>query len=353
MNRIRVHCSARSVSRSRGQTKKDALTPNVRPFRASNDAGPWRTSAKDDLPAVAAAFGADLGSVVAPDISYEEDQAILRESLVTLPGFDENIRECGLSVLEASQFQFWEFVSGSCNATVAFLEEYEHKLASGGLAPASGGFAVVGPPVDIDRKRVSKASWKALPTWDVLLPSTRRLIWAIMLVAKPRWIHTAPPCTCWSMLSRRCNKRSDAMQEQLRLKALVFIIFSVQLCEYQVRAGRFCSFEHPPGCASWPLDIVNELATQTLATGDVRFDSCAWGHRDPGNNRAYLKRQRFVANVPLATLCRRCSCQCAHQRIEGVVGSGARKGLRRSFIAGEYPVDFCHAFAPLVLSHSK
>ena len=109
VNRIRVHSSAQSVSRSRGQTKKDALTPNARPFHAGNDAGPWRTSAKDDLAAVAAAFGADLGSVVAPDISYEEAQAMLRESSVTLPGFDESIRECGLSVLEASQFQFWEF----------------------------------------------------------------------------------------------------------------------------------------------------------------------------------------------------------------------------------------------------
>ena len=137
------------------------------------------------------------------------------------------------------------------------------------------------------------------------------------------------------------------MHEQLRLKALVFIIFSVQLCEYQVRAGRFCSFEQPPGCASWALYIMNELATQTLATGDVRFDNCAWGHRDPGNNRPYLKRQRFVANVPLATLCRRCSCQCAQQRIESTVCSGARKGFKRSFIAGEYPIDFCQLLLSL------
>ena len=67
-------------------------------------------AAKDDSAAIAAAFGADLGSVAAPDLSCEEAQAILRESLVTLPGFDENIRECGLSVLEASQFQFWGFL---------------------------------------------------------------------------------------------------------------------------------------------------------------------------------------------------------------------------------------------------
>ena len=244
--------------------------------------------------------------------------------------------------------------SGSCNATIAFLEEYEHALASGDLVqPASGGFAAVGPPIDIDRKRVSKASWKALPTWDVLLYSTRRLIWAIMLVAKPRWIHTAPPCTFWSILSRWCNKRSAAVQEQLRLKALVFIISLCSCVGTKSEPAGSVPSSTPPGCASWPLDIVKELATQTLATGDVRFDSCAWGHRDPGNNRPYLKRQCFVANVPLATLCRRCSCQCGHQHIKGVVCSGARKGVTRSFIAGEYPVEFCHAFAQLVLSHLK
>ena len=75
-----------------------------RSFRASNDAGPWRTSAKDDLAAIAVASGADLGSVVAPEMSYEEAKAIVRESELTLPGFDDTIRECGLSELEASQF---------------------------------------------------------------------------------------------------------------------------------------------------------------------------------------------------------------------------------------------------------
>ena len=153
----------------------------------------------------------------------------------------------------------------------------------------------------------------------------------------------------FSMVQQEVSRSAGATS----IEGVDFHHFSVQLCGYQVRAGRFCSFEHPPGCASWPLDIVKELATQTLATGDVRFDSCAWGHRDPGNNRPYLKRQCFVANVPLATLCRRCSCQCGHQHIKGVVCSGARKGVKRSFIAGEYPVEFCHAFAQLVLSHLK
>ena len=80
------------------------MTPKVRSFCTSNDAGPWRTSAKDDLAAIAEAFGADLGRVVAPEMSYEEAKAMVRESGVTLPGFDDTIRECGLSELEASQF---------------------------------------------------------------------------------------------------------------------------------------------------------------------------------------------------------------------------------------------------------
>ena len=112
-----------------GIVRKDALKPKVPSFSTSNDAGPWRRSAKDDLEAIADTYGADLGSVVAPEMSYEEAQALVRESGVILPGFDDTIQECGLSDLEASHFQFWEFFSGSCNATIAFLEEYERKLA--------------------------------------------------------------------------------------------------------------------------------------------------------------------------------------------------------------------------------
>ena len=116
-----------------GIVRKDALKPKAPSFSTSNDAGPWRRSAKDDLEAIADTYGADLGSVVAPEMSYEEAQALVRESGVILPGFDDTIQKCGLSDLEASHFQFWEFFSGSCNATLAVLEEYECKLASGGL----------------------------------------------------------------------------------------------------------------------------------------------------------------------------------------------------------------------------
>ena len=183
------------------------------------------------------------------------------------------------------------------------MRQYERKLArgsrggftpaSGGLEPASGGFTAVGPPVDNDRKRVSRASWTALPAWDVLVPSTRRRIWAIMKVAKPRWVHTAPPCTFWSSLSRWHNTRGDFVNEQFRLKALALIVFSAQLCEYQVRAGRLCSFERPASCSRWRLDIVNELATQTLAAGNVLFDSCAWGAQRPRTQYAIFEAAAF------------------------------------------------------------
>ena len=42
-----------------------------------------------------------------------------------------------------------------------------------------------------------------------------------------------------------------------------------------------------------------------------------------------------------------------HQNCHGTVCSGARKGEKRSFVAGEYPVAFCHAFAQLLLSYLK
>ena len=94
------------------------------------------------------------------------------------------------------------------------------------------------------------------------------------------------------------------------------------------------------------------LVSEKLVTGNTSFVSCAWGHRDPGNNKAYKKRQRFIANVPLTEeLCRRCTCTKMHQRVEETVAQGKRKGVRRSVVAGEYPEEFCRPFAQLIRRH--
>ena len=184
--------------------------------------------------------------------------------------------------------------------------------------------------------------------------------------APPPWVHCAPPCTFWSSLSRRTNHRSRIEDEDIRLQALVHIVFSLQLCRHQLRQKRWRSFEHPPTASSWNLDLLQELvASGTSQTGPTVvagnnmlkmekyiFDSCRWGHQDPGNGKLYRKRQCFASNADLSPLCLRCVCCVRHQVVEGQVDSGPRKGTRRSLVACEYPWAFCVAWADLIKSAS-
>ena len=148
--------------------------------------------------------------------------------------------------------------------------------------------------------------------------------------------------------------RLEAENEHLRFKALAFLVFSLQVCNFQRQHKRYWSLEQPPHCASWDLDIVKEFTERELAAGNaaLKFDSCAWGHKDPGNGKPFLKRQRFASNAKLMGLHRRCSCSPrVHQVVEGIVESGSRKGEKRSRISGEYPVEFCNAFAGAIGEH--
>ena len=241
---------------------------------------------------------------------------------------------------------FWEVYSGCGNATRAFLDA------------ASGEQKTAGPPVDMVRAR---EAWHGLPAWNVLLPSVRQFLWAIMIVCTPMWVHCAPPCTFWSNLSRRSNRRSLTEDEDLRLQALVHLVFSLQLCHHQIRHGCWFSLEHPPTAASWNLDLLQALlascsaptsaAQKSHAAQQVHryvFDSCRWGHRDPGNNKLYRKRQCFASNADMSSLCLRCMCRERHQVVEGCIDGGARKGMRRAKVAGEYPWEFCVEWAKLV-----
>jgi len=295
------------------------------------------------MPALAQRFGSDLLSVPEAWLDHKKAEALLKEHGLQLPAAGGNLREW----IRGEQVMFWEVYSGSGNATRAFL------------ASASGEQKAAGPPVDMVRE-----AWPGLPSWNVLLPSVRQLLWAIMSVCKPMWVHCAPPCTFWSSLSRRTNHRSQATDEDLRLQALAHLAVSLQLCHHQIRQGRWFSFEHPPTAASWNLDLIQDLLASgselmLAAVSDqakqqfmqVRrhvFDSCRWGHRDPGNGKLYRKRQCFASNVDLSPLCLRCVCPGRHQVVEGYIDAGARKGARRSRVAGEYPWAFCVEWAKLM-----
>ena len=308
-----------------------------------DDISAWRANAYDDLPRIGSLYGQDLVTCPPHWQNEQEAREYLKRKEIRVPTHD------GGSVCwtrdSNGTWGFWEVYSGCSNATEAFI------------SPASGG-GVAGPPVDKIPSR-----WANLPVFDVFKVECRRLIWSLLVVFAPLWLHTAPPCTFWSTLSRRNNKRTYSENERLRLEALVHLIFSVQLCQYQRSRGRYCSFEQPVRAASWNLDIVQDMLHSrsiaiSPATGGMQlrpmrefgFDNCRWGQVDPGNGRPYKKAQRFACNADMSTLCLRCQGGHVHQIVENVVAGGPRHGTRRSVVAGEYPMEFCMAWAKVIKS---
>ena len=303
----------------------------------------WRTNVYDDLEKIGHLYGKDL--VMCPQNWLNEADAreYLKHKQIKVPGHSG---ESSCWDRDSNGiWGFWEVYSGQANATEAFI------------SPATGG-GVAGPPVDQLPSR-----WLGLPSFDVFRVDCRRLLWALLVVFAPLWVHTAPPCTFWSTLSPRNNNRTPAYNEELRLEALVHIIFSIQICRYQQSRNRLSSFEQPARAASWDLDIVQDMLRGSIvkmmpASGGTgaqpmklfNFDSCCWGHKDPGNGKLYKKPQRFASNADMSRLCFKCTGGHEHQAVEGVVCGGPRHGQRRSKVAGEYPMDFCMAWAEVIKS---
>ena len=182
---------------------------------------------------------------------------------------------------------------------------------------------------------------------DLLLPETRRLVWAIIVVFVPAWVHLGYPCTFWSNMAHFTRKRSLEEDEHTRLEQLVFIVYAAQVARYQREHGRHVSVENPPLCRSWRLDLVeNMLRECCMATVD--FDCCMYGAKDPGNGLLYKKAMRVACSVDLQALRCRCNRTHQHQRVEGVVESGTRKGKRRSTISGEYTWSLCRSWVSIM-----
>ena len=173
--------------------------------------------------------------------------------------------------------------------------------------------------------------------WDLLSAKWRRLLWAVMVVCKPTWIHSGFPCTFWVLMAHLTCRLTSARKETKRMQALVHVVLTLQLAMWQRQHNLIMSFENPPGAQSWRLDIV--LQTMRI-TGmkQVYFDSCAWGHHDPVSMKPYLKPQCIAASVDLSPLERRCSCAGGrkagvHERIEG------SKGSRSSWVEIQHSSD--------------
>ena len=173
-------------------------------------------------------------------------------------------------------------------------------------------------------------------------------VWWLLRELKPRHVHVAPPCTFWGQLGRLTARRSEEEWTRLRCQALHHLELAVRVMRWQHSQGLTGSFEQPPACASWRLLFVVSLL-KIPGWNRFTWPSCAYGHRDPGSNRLFLKRQGFASNLDLSRMCRPCMCpRKSHQVVSGVVQGGPHQGARRSTASGAYPIAMCHAMVDII-----
>ena len=110
---------------------------------------------------------------------------------------------------------------------------------------------------------------------DLTKASDRRIVWALIVVLSPLWIHMGFPCTFWVQISHWTRIRDLDKNEATSLEALVFIQFSRQVVYYQASCCRHSSIEIPRDSVSWNLDIVKDM----ICAGGmacVFMDLCPW-----------------------------------------------------------------------------
>ena len=200
--------------------------------------------------------------------------------------------------------------------------------------------------------------------WDLTMEGARRLLWAVVVVCAPAWVHSGFPCTLWSTLAHITSKATIAEEEESRECALPHVILTCQLALWQHKKGYHVSFENPPSARSWTLDIVKNTVA-AIGADTYKADSCAWGHVDPVSGKPVKKEQCVASTACLSSLRRRCTCysgpgRCPsgiHQVVDGcfvmplAVGDTffvGGKRIKRSRWAGAYPEGFCRAWAQVV-----
>ena len=280
----------------------------------------WRPNAQDDLECIASKYGADLASADTTKVPRDWLDPALARSLLL---------EAGLPI---DLIHMLEVYAGTGNFTSAW------RLIGLNTGPCIDKLAFGGTK------------------WNLLQIQSRRLLWAVVVVCKPEWLHSGFPCTFWTQLAHMTRRKSECQNEEDRLCELVHVILTCQLAQWQGQHQRRVSLENPPSCASWCMDIMRSTLAAIGAKKFV-FDSCAWGHRDPGNGKPYKKAQCIASNVDLSGLVRHCSCgkqKGIHERVEGVVSillPGQTRRMRRSTYAGAYPKALCTAWARIIKAH--
>jgi hypothetical protein len=266
-----------------------------------------RTNANNDIPQLAKRYGSDL----------EE-----------LPGFWLETKVAS-RLVQASHI---------CKGGV-FLMEVFAGCANLTRAAQDAGLRVA-PSIDI----LATPAAGGIGSVNLLTASGRQLVWSLLILNSPQWVHVAYPCTFWSEMAHWNRSATPDMNEHTRLEQMVFIRFAQQIQEFQYSRGRYVSVENPPRSRTWELDIVQNM----LAAGSMvktTIDMCQWGSRDPESGLLYKKPMVIASSFDIQCLSRKChGDEHDHQRIGGRVSSGPMKGYARSALSGKYPPAFCEAW---------
>ena len=175
---------------------------------------------------------------------------------------------------------------------------------------------------------------------DIRKPADRKLVRACVVVL----MHSACLCTYWIAIAHWTRVRDLERNEESRLEALVYIIFSRQLVYYQASRRRHSSIENPPGSVTWDLDIVQDMV-HAGKMQCVRTDSCAWGSKDPVSGRFYRSSMKLACTFNIISLERKCPGYHEHEKVCGTIRKGLFKGMARSALSGRYPFSMCDTWA--------
>lgn len=322
-------------SREHKRKRKPKDVPEHCPERLASKEIPWRelpylrTDALRDVPTAAQLYGADLLNEF-PEADW----------------LDVEKAKCFLASFSASRWRHFgtdgALKDVAFDRSVHFLEIFAG-CGNLSLAVAQIGLCV-GPGID---RRQGPANDVEM---DLRKESDRRAVWSLVVVLRPAWIHLGVPCTFWIAMAHWTRRRDLDRNEQARIEALVFVVFSRQLVCYQASRWRHSSIENPPRSVLWKLDIVQDMIAKANMTC-IDTDLCAWGAKDPDSGALYGKAMRFACTFSMVPLARTCSGDHKHEVIQGVVRRGAFKGRRRSALSGQYPLPLCAAWAALAKHH--
>ena len=320
--------------KTRGKSKRKHKVLVEQARRLASKSIPWRSlpylreAALADIRVVAKHYGDDL-----LDISPGESFLNLREA-----------RE----LLESNPASRWrhclnkqgELKPAALDNSVDFLEIFSgcgHLT----LGAARQGLQV-GPSID---KRTGIGHDNAFSI-DIKKASDRKLVWALVMVLCPRWIHCGFPCTFWVGMAHWTRIRDLDTNEVDRMESLLYITFSRQLVYYQASRWRHSSIENPQGSLAWSLDIVQDMIKASKMSY-VDMDLCAWGAIDPCSGKFYHKTMRLACTFNVESLMRRCPKDHEHEIVQGKLKGSPFKGRTRSAISGQYPLPLCDAWASL------